>query len=186
MTVLQAAKLAMPLPDLMADLGLGEHAKKSARCPFHDDRHNSFSVFQNETGDWVWNCFTKCGGGDVVAFIARFEGIGYGEACRRLIRLTGVQPTGMSKARSHRRLTPGGLPNRKPLGVMPESVANSWNEGVDYILEHPVCASRLAAFRGWPVFARYLSAARQSRFRFITTSVESPFRLSRRKANAER
>ena len=48
------AKAALPLPALMHQLGLGEHAKKSARCPFHDDKHNSFSVWRNEYGSVVF------------------------------------------------------------------------------------------------------------------------------------
>jgi hypothetical protein len=40
------AKKKLPLPVLMHRLGGGEHAKKSARCPFHEDKHNSFSVWQ--------------------------------------------------------------------------------------------------------------------------------------------
>ena len=49
------AKRQLPLPALLHRLGLGEHAKKSARCPFHDDRHNSFSVWKNGGGLWFWS-----------------------------------------------------------------------------------------------------------------------------------
>jgi hypothetical protein len=87
MTALESAKLAMPLPGLMARLGLSEHAKKSARCPFHEDRNNSFSVFQTRTGQWAWNCFAGCGGGDAVAFLARVTNISNGGACRRFIEM---------------------------------------------------------------------------------------------------
>ena len=34
---LAEAKDRLPLPALLHRLGLGEHAKKSALCPFHDD-----------------------------------------------------------------------------------------------------------------------------------------------------
>jgi len=57
------AKRRLPLPALMHRLGLGDHAKKSARCPLHDDQHNSFSVWQ-EDGIWFWKCHAGCGGGD--------------------------------------------------------------------------------------------------------------------------
>jgi hypothetical protein len=36
------AKVALPLPDLMHLLGLREHAKKTAHCPFHEDKNRSF------------------------------------------------------------------------------------------------------------------------------------------------
>ncbi len=43
------------------------------------------------------------------------------------------------------------------VGTMPHSVADAWNEGVDYLLANPLSAVRLASFRGWPVpFAQYI------------------------------
>ena len=44
------AKTILPLPKLMTSFGLGELAKRSARCPFHDDRRCSFSVWQDGDG----------------------------------------------------------------------------------------------------------------------------------------
>src|SRR5437016_3131958 len=46
----QEAKRRLPLPVLMNQLGLGEHSRKSALCPFHEDHRNSFSVFLSERG----------------------------------------------------------------------------------------------------------------------------------------
>lgn len=106
MTPLEIAKQALPLPDLMARLGLREHAKKSARCPFHEDRSNSFSVFQSESGEWAWNCFAGCGGGDVAAFIARVEGISNGEACRRLIQISGARIAAGKRVEIHATIQP--------------------------------------------------------------------------------
>src|SRR4030095_7617785 len=139
MTALEQAKQSMSLPDLMARFGLSDHAKKSARCPFHDDRNNSFSVFQNESGEWIWNCFAGCGGGDAAAFVARVEGTSNGEGCRRLIELTttrlggGGRTEGSIPLCGHRLASPE---NPEPIGVMPDSVADAWNEGVDYVLAH--------------------------------------------------
>lgn len=45
MTPLEAAKAALRLPELMHRLGLGDHVRKSAKCPVHEDRRNSFSLF---------------------------------------------------------------------------------------------------------------------------------------------
>ena len=42
------AKRRLPLPVMMNQLGDGEHAKRSALCPFHEDHRESFSVFQTE------------------------------------------------------------------------------------------------------------------------------------------
>lgn len=42
------------------------------RCPFHDDRHNSFSV-RLDTG--MWHCFAEDDGGNFVSFWAKLRGI---------------------------------------------------------------------------------------------------------------
>jgi CHC2 zinc finger len=62
------AKRRLPLPELLSRLGLGEHAKESAHCPFHDDEHKSFSVWQRD-GSWFWKCHAGCGEGDEIMFL---------------------------------------------------------------------------------------------------------------------
>jgi hypothetical protein len=68
-------KQHFPLPLFLLSRGLGDHARRSARCPLHDDRHNSFSVFQGHDGDWRWKCHSACGGGDALDLICRLDGI---------------------------------------------------------------------------------------------------------------
>jgi CHC2-type zinc finger protein len=51
------AKRRLPLLELLARLGLGQHAKKTARCIWHDDQHPSFSVFQGKDRFWHYKCF---------------------------------------------------------------------------------------------------------------------------------
>ena len=53
MSDIAIAKRRLPLPTLMHQFGLREHAKKSARCPFHKDQHNSFSVYKNAAANSV-------------------------------------------------------------------------------------------------------------------------------------
>ena len=69
------AKRRLPLPDLMSRLGLGGHAKKSAHCPFpgHEDKHESFSVFEGDDGFWHWNCFAGCGDGDEIILLTAIK-----------------------------------------------------------------------------------------------------------------
>jgi hypothetical protein len=76
------AKRKLPLPVLMHRLGLGEHAKKSARCPFHDDKHNSFSTWKNGTELWLWKCHAGCGEGDEITFLEKHRGISTKEAIK--------------------------------------------------------------------------------------------------------
>jgi hypothetical protein len=75
----------------MERLGYGDHAKKSARCPFpgHDDQNPSFGIFQKD-GEWYFKCHSRCGSGDVIDFIAKLKGIIKAEAIRELRLIAGV------------------------------------------------------------------------------------------------
>src|SRR5215831_1482555 len=84
------AKRRLPLPDLMSRLGLGEHAKKSARCLWHDDQHPSFSVFKGDDGFWHYKCFVcDSSGGDEIAFLVKHFSISRGEAIKRYLEMAG-------------------------------------------------------------------------------------------------
>jgi hypothetical protein len=67
---IEEAKRRLPLPQLLAKIGDGDHAKKSTRCPFHEDRRASFSVFQKD-GMWFWKCHAGCGHGDGVDYLKK-------------------------------------------------------------------------------------------------------------------
>ena len=90
-TSIQQAKLRLPLPLLMQQLGLGEYAKKSARCPFHDDKHNSFSVWRNGNG-WFFKCHTGCGEGDEINFLEKYKRISLSEASILYLEMAGCAP----------------------------------------------------------------------------------------------
>jgi hypothetical protein len=80
------AKRQLPLPDLMSLLGLGEHAKKSARCLWHDDQRPSFSVFKGDDGFWHYKCFVcDMQGGDEIAFLVKHFDISQREAIKRYL-----------------------------------------------------------------------------------------------------
>src|SRR5215472_13491185 len=76
------AKRRLPLPELMKQLGLAEHAKKGARCPLpgHDDKHPSFSIFGGKDRFWFWKCHAGCGEGDEILFLRRLNGLSMTEA----------------------------------------------------------------------------------------------------------
>jgi hypothetical protein len=79
---LAEAKRRLPLPTLLHQLGLGEHAKKSARCHFHDDQRNSFSAWCGEGGKWFWKCHAGCGDGDEIDFLVKYKDISRREAIK--------------------------------------------------------------------------------------------------------
>ena len=100
-TPIQQAKLELPLPLLMRRLGLGEHAKKSARCPFHDDKRNSFSIWHRD-GVWYWKCFAGCGHGDEITLLEKHKGISIGEAIKLFREMAGCAPVGPPPAATRR------------------------------------------------------------------------------------
>jgi CHC2 zinc finger/Toprim-like len=84
------AKKRLPLPVLMEREGLGEHAKKSALCPFHDDKHNSLSVWSNGDGLWFWKCHAGCGDGDEITFLERHRNVAKSDATKLFLKIAGV------------------------------------------------------------------------------------------------
>jgi DNA primase (bacterial type) len=94
-TPIQQAKLKLPLPLLMEQLGLAEHAKPNARCPFHDDTNPSFSVFQ--IGNvWFFKCHAGCGTGDEISFLEKHHEITRSEAILRYLEMAGCAPSPFS------------------------------------------------------------------------------------------
>ena len=85
----EAKRQRLPLPDLMTALGHGERAKKTARCPFHDDAHPSFSVFRGDDGFWHWQCFAGCGDGDEIMFLRKLKGLSLTEAMTVYLDMSG-------------------------------------------------------------------------------------------------
>jgi hypothetical protein len=90
-TPIQQAKSSLPLPLLMERLGLRQHARKSALCPFHEDQHNSFSVWQTDKG-LFWKCHTGCGEGDEINFLEKLKGISRSEATKLYLEMADCMP----------------------------------------------------------------------------------------------
>jgi hypothetical protein len=74
-------KWRLPLPDLLKQIGLRAHAKRSASCPLHEDTNPSFSTFQTVHG-WRFKCHAGCGEGDEIVFLEKWRGFSRGEAIR--------------------------------------------------------------------------------------------------------
>jgi hypothetical protein len=130
------AKRRLPLPDLMARCGLGGHAKKSARCPFHEDSNASFSVWQGNAG-WRWKCHSGCGNGDEVKLLEKHEGLTRKDAFKRYLEMAGVG----GKPES----TSNGRVNRAPF---------DWKTCVNAFTDED--AAKLARWRGYsPPFVKW-------------------------------
>src|SRR5260370_35834281 len=95
------AKGRLPLPELLAQLGVGAHAKTSARCPWHDDQHPSFSVFKGKDGFWHYKCFVcDSRGGDEIGLLVKHLNVSRHEAIRRYLEMAGF-PTRRPESREY-------------------------------------------------------------------------------------
>jgi putative DNA primase/helicase len=83
------AKRRLPMPELLRKMGMEDRAKRSARCPFHEDKSPSFGIFQKD-GDWFWKCHAGCGEGDEIDFLAKSKGLQNGAAVREFLALAGM------------------------------------------------------------------------------------------------
>jgi hypothetical protein len=97
------AKLALPLPDLWRKLGWPGEPKRSCRRPYApEDSRDKGSVFQTDSGAWLFHDFVSGENFDEAALLARVEGIDNGDACLRYIELAGVK----GRSRIHTRPMP--------------------------------------------------------------------------------
>lgn len=87
---IREAKSRLPLPDLLCKIDLGEHAQKSARCPLHEDRNASFSVWNGFHG-WRWKCHAGCGAGDEINFLELYRNLDRAAAIRFFLAMAEVR-----------------------------------------------------------------------------------------------
>lgn len=90
--LIQDAKQALPMPDLWRKLGWPGEPTKSCRRPYSpEDSRDKGSVFQHQSGAWLFHDFVSGENFDEVALLARVEGIDNSDACRRFVEFSGVK-----------------------------------------------------------------------------------------------
>ncbi len=132
------AKRRLPLPDLMAHLGHGDHAKKSAQCPFHEDSSPSFSVWQSDGGAYRFKCHAGCGDGDEIDYLAKVRNVSTGDAIREFRQMADV---GASKPYTKQKTKPKLVPQKPP------AVPFAWSACVDALT--PDKLDQIADWRGY-------------------------------------
>ena len=85
MTIYEAVKHTVPVPDAAARYGLDVSRNGMARCPFHNDRNPSMKL-----NDDYFFCFGCGERGDVIDLTAGLYGMNKGEAAHKLAEDFGV------------------------------------------------------------------------------------------------
>jgi DNA primase len=148
---LQQLKQALPLDALMAKLGHGDLCKKSARCPFHEDTRNSFSVYDDGTGELRWKCHSGCDGGDVIDFVKKFFNLPDSRAAIKQYAELAGNPVYIEAARSFRGKV-------KPSKVVKETDATLTPARLDKLTDKS--CEKIAKWRGLtPGFVKEMSEA---------------------------
>src|SRR5947208_3752392 len=130
MSSIAEAKQKLPLPTLMNQLGLGEHARRSARCPFHEDKRASFSVWRSERG-WFFKCHAGCGEGDEINLLESYKRISRADATKLFLEMARVN---------------GCTPHTPKYNEKPTAWAFDWRACVEAFSEKHL--ERLADWRG--------------------------------------
>jgi hypothetical protein len=147
-------KRQFPLPVFMSSRGFGEHVHKSARCPFHDDRKNSFSVFQGSDGDWRWNCFAGCGQGDAIDFICKLDKVGFKEGLRKYRHESRRRRVATNNGEA-------GVAQDSPPANCVHEITFDWLTCVQQLGSEADAVAELAKRRGYNIFTLWLLLGKQ-------------------------
>jgi hypothetical protein len=167
------AKRLLPLPQLLKRLGLGVHAKKSALCPLHDDKHPSFSVFQGKGGLWHYKCFAGCSEGDEITFLSKLKGLGLIKAMNLYLEMAGFPPSRPPKSHEcHKSPRSPGCPEPRKYHeslVYPMSNGQGLEEELKAWAARNACSERNTARRRRWQLARDLRAVEKRIARKLNT-----------------
>jgi CHC2 zinc finger len=173
------AKRRLPLPELMDREGLSEHAKKSAHCPFHDDEHKSFSVWQKDAS-WFWKCHAGCGEGDEIMFLREQKGLSSTKAMSLYLEMAGFPPLVAPKShecpqsrefpQSHEFPRSHESPVSLKYPVSPVSNGQGLKEELKGLAERNACNQRSTAKKGLWQIARDLRAVEKRVGRKLSNS----------------
>ena len=89
---LSEAKARLTIHELGRHFRFEGEPSKSCRCPFHQDKNASLSLFTGKDGLAAFKCHAGYGGGDAVDFFQFASRLPHREACRAFIALAGGSP----------------------------------------------------------------------------------------------
>lgn len=147
---LEQAKDRLTIPDVALQLFPGWKSGRSCKSPFREDRHASFSVYDegrkfkdHATGEQ----------GDVIDFFVLARGISKSEAARELIALAGTTATPQQShiVKTERvSISPTNGTPRAPLQPMPAICQAIYDDGVSHLLANESLRAVIERWRAWP------------------------------------
>jgi hypothetical protein len=150
---IEEIKARIGIPDVWRDLGLPGEPGRSCRSPFREEKHPSFSVynegrnFKDHAGDGAQ--------GDVVDFAAKANGCSMEEALAYLRELMGWQPgahgPALSRMRAPVKTKPPAeaAPSYKPQS-MSGDVRLQWEAGLHWLKIDEGLQRHVDRWRAWP------------------------------------
>jgi hypothetical protein len=150
------AKGKLTVLDLGALFFPGWKAGRSCKSPFREERHPSFSVFDDGK---KWMDFATSEHGDALDFLAKARGLTNSDAAREFIALAGAggptavwggRTTNRYQKRSLMACNTAAMPMSGPLPAMPKTCRKVWDEGLTHVTSRANLQDVLDGWRSWP------------------------------------
>lgn len=149
---IDAAKDRFRIPALWAAYGFNGTPSKSCKCPFHEDRSASFTVFAEGQG---WKCFAGCGKGDAITFVEKAKGLSQRDATKVFLEMAGAAPLTPQPRAERKEERP---PKRWPEFENPNALDGFWPQLVS-TRGFSIAGIKLAVERGVMQFAAFRGQA---------------------------
>lgn len=157
---IEEIKARYSIPDAWRDEGLPGQPGRSCKSPFREDRHASFSVYDDgrrfkDHADGI--------GGDVIDFLAKARGCSMEDALAVARERIGWTPAGHGPALSRRQDRPRPQPKTEQApAYKPEAMSGdvrlAWETGLHWLRIDEGMAAEIDRWRAWPPgTARFLA-----------------------------
>lgn len=147
---IEEIKARYTVADAWRDEGCQGEPGRSCRSPFREDRHKSFSVFEEGRR---WKDHASGDGGDVLDFIAKARGCSAADALAIARERVGWSPSGHGPALSRRqdppRPKPDDAPSYRPV-VMEGETRIAWEAGLYWLKNDAGMQAEVDTWRAWP------------------------------------
>ncbi|MSU50398.1 MAG: hypothetical protein EXS37_15155 [Opitutus sp.] len=149
---IEEIKARYTIADAWRDEGCQGEPGRSCKSPFREDKHSSFSVYDDGR---KFKDHADDSGGDVLDFIAKARGCTPAEALAAARERIGWQPGAHGPALSRRREAPRTTTRAEPAPTyrpvpMSGEVRTTWDAGLHWLKISDTLQAEIDTWRGWP------------------------------------